>query len=64
MTALIILIIFTGTAIGIENGKEDCAINKYELECTLVQGEEYCKPVVKDWCINYKDGDYTYRKDM
>lgn len=64
MTALMILIIFTGTAIGIEDGKADCAMNKYEQGCEVIQGQEYCKPVLKEWCVGYEDGDFNYRKEI
>ena len=59
---VVIFLMFIIGAYQADKGTEDCAINMYEQGCYVDEGIEHCKPVVKDYCLNYKAGDFNYKK--
>ena len=62
--ATFFFIIFVTSAYQYEQGKIECAHNKYEYYCILSQGKEYCKITIKDYCKRFKFGDVSYTREI
>lgn len=63
MFLVLLMAAFIGALQSNEYYKKDCAENKFILECTLIQGKEFCKKIIKPECESYEAGDYNYYKE-